>query len=335
MRRRPATRGFGLVEALLAVLACVTLCLAISTALVRFSRAYQALAVEVRMEDAARLALDSLEADLRMAGHWGTAARTALIAGQAAAGDPVPGGFSASEAANLQACGGPGSNWAIDIGSRIDGTDGNYALACPAYTAGQSGSDVLVVRRAEATEPTAFDPDRLHVATHPLRGQVFVPVAGCTAVADPACWPTGFAPGSAEARQLLVRAYYVDRQSTQRNDVPSLRRKSLTNVHAAGLGAATFDEEIMPGIEDLQLQWGVDLDADGDVDSYVVPGAAPVGARTLSVALWLRVRADEPDPRHVDGRQYRYGGMRDAFVPRDHYRRLVVTRTVRLRNPAD
>jgi hypothetical protein len=194
---------------------------------------------------------------------------------------------------------------------------------------------VLVLRRTEGGEAATFDPDRIHVATHPLRGRVFVPAPGCTSVANPACWPAGFAPDSAEARQLVVRAYYVDTQSTQRTDVPSLRRKSFTNVRATSLGGATFDEEIMPGIEDLQLEWGADLDGDGDVDTYLAPGTEPAGASLLSVALWLRVRADDPDPRHVDGRQYRYGGMPNAFVPRDHYRRLVVSRTVRLRNPAD
>jgi type IV pilus assembly protein PilW len=334
MNRRPAARGFGLIESLLAVLACVALCLAISTAVVRFSRAYQVLATEVRMEDAARLALDTLEADLRMAGHWGTVASSDLVADRAATGDPVPSPFGPTESANLQACGGPGSNWAIDLDNRIAGADGGYALACAAYTAGQPGADVLVLRRAEGAEATSFDSDRLYVATHPLHGRVFAPTPACTSVANAACWPAGFAPHSAEVRELVVRAYYVDRQSTQRSDVPSLRRKSFANVRAASVGSATFDEEIMPGVEDLQLQWGVDVDADGNVDAYVAPGAAPPGSRPLSVALWLRVRADEPDPRFVDGRQYRYGGMRDTYAPRDHYRRLLVTRTVRLRNPA-
>jgi type IV pilus assembly protein PilW len=139
-------------------------------------------------------------------------------------------------------------------------------------------------------------------------------------------------PESAEARSLVVRAYYVDTQSTQRSDVPSLRRKVYSNVHAATTSAAVYDEEIVAGVEDLQLQWGTDTDADGSVDAYVAPGAVPAGARVLSIALWLRMRADEPEPQYQDDRSYRYGSMAAAYRPRDHYRRLVISRTIRLRN---
>jgi hypothetical protein len=52
------------------------------------------------------------------------------------------------------------------------------------------------------------------------------------------------------------------------------------------------------------------------------------------VRLWLRVRADAPEVGFVDGRTYTYGDKEavaiDAAV--QGFRRLLVSRTIRLRN---
>ena len=55
-------------------------------------------------------------------------------------------------------------------------------------------------------------------------------------------------------RDLEVRTYYIANEFRgQRPDWPALRVKSLTESG----GAAQFrDEEILPGVEDLQVEFG-------------------------------------------------------------------------------
>jgi len=131
---------------------------------------------------------------------------------------------------------------------------------------------------------------------------------------------------------LGVRAYYLSSRSTARADVPALRRKAFGNVNAASVGESMTDEELVAGIEDLQLRFGVDHDGDGSIDGNAAPGAVPAGATVVSVTVWLRVRAEDAERGHVDRTAYRYGDMGADFVPDDAYRRIVVSRTVALRN---
>ena len=86
----------------------------------------------------------------------------------------------------------------------------------------------------------------------------------------------------------------------------------------------------------MQFQFGVDTDDNATVEYYVVPGTAlPAGARVVSVRVWLRVRSEEPDFTFEDARTYAYAGVNytpDATNAANRYRRLLVSKTIQLRN---
>ena len=164
------------------------------------------------------------------------------------------------------------------------------------------------------------------IVSNPLAAEIFVPkdigngVPAGYAIADPAS-----APPLADTRELLVHAYYVSRNSSVATGYPALRRKHLT------AGPAITDEELLPGVEDLQFQLGVDTNGDDTTDLFVSPGATPAGSRPVSVRLWLRLRAQERENGYVDSTTYAYA---DQSWPAtgDAYRRVLVHKTVRLRN---
>jgi type IV pilus assembly protein PilW len=93
------------------------------------------------------------------------------------------------------------------------------------------------------------------------------------------------------------------------------------------------DEEILPGVEDLQVQYGVDADEDAGVDRYVDADALGTDDRVVSARIWLRVRAAERDVSWDDRTRYAYANQ-DEQVPAAEraFRRVVVSRTVQLRN---
>ena len=85
------------------------------------------------------------------------------------------------------------------------------------------------------------------------------------------------------------------------------------------------DEEILSGVEDLQVRLVLDTAADGAADRVVDPGAAaPAGARVVAVRFWLLLRHDSPETGHVDGRTYAYAD-RAARSFDDARRRLLVS----------
>ena len=161
--------------------------------------------------------------------------------------------------------------------------------------------------------------------------------------------PSGLATSDTQTNGLVVNSYYIDEDSETREGLPSLRRKSLG---AAGGAAVVRDEEIIQGVEDLQVQFGIDtgdydnygvidpgLDADsngipdaprGIATRYVDPDALPVGFQVVSVRIWLMMRSAQFEAGFVDGRTYDYAGK--SVTPNDGNRRMLVSRTIQLRN---
>lgn len=322
--------GFSLVELMVALLIGLFLMLGAITVYNQSRETYRASEGVARLQEVARLALDVLEADIRMANFWGLNSKADYITNRAGPGQPVS-GFTNDQAGRIaSSCGGAGSNWAINLESYLDGSNNGYGLTCapPAgHTAGL-GSDVLVVRRANEVRATSLDMNRIHLQTSRIQGELFVPT--CSTASNPTCIPSGYLPPVSQSSQLEVHAYYVSQQSTLRNDVPSLRRKVIGNVNSD----ATFigDEEIVAGVEHMQVLLGIDTNGDTNIDLYVNPGAVPAAARVVSATIWLRIRSEERDFGHRDDNAYQYGDMAAAEKPNDNYRRIVVTRTIQLRN---
>ena len=132
-----------------------------------------------------------------------------------------------------------------------------------------------------------------------------------------------------------VHAYYVDRSSSV-GDMPSLRRQTLV------AGNQIQDQEVIPGVENLQVQFGIDTDDDGTVDRYVdpdhaalTPGAAGFvpTAEITAVRLWLLVRGELREPAYENSATYTpLDGDLAPITPADSFRRMPLSTTIFLRN---
>jgi type IV pilus assembly protein PilW len=116
-----------------------------------------------------------------------------------------------------------------------------------------------------------------------------------------------------------------------------LRRKTL--LGGAG-GPTIVDQEVAPGVENIQLQLGIDVDQDNTVDRYVNPGdpifapgdaAFIPGARVLTARIWMVVRGITPEIGIQDNVNYQPGDV-NLGVYADNFRRMQVSKTVLLRN---
>jgi hypothetical protein len=136
----------------------------------------------------------------------------------------------------------------------------------------------------------------------------------------------------AEVRDVEVHSYYVANNSVARSGWPALRIKRLTE---SGGEAQFHDEELMPGVEDLQIEVGL-RDLAGDVERIsFVPADSPAlrDGQVIAVRLWLRVRAESTERGYSDARTLRYADA--VFTPdasQAAQRRMLLERTVALRN---
>jgi type IV pilus assembly protein PilW len=219
-----------------------------------------------------------------------------------------------------------GEGWALNLALTVDGVNNGYNLACGAQPAAQADSDMITIRRA-TVEPVPLEAGRLQIQTTRIQGAVF---------SDGAI-PVPFSAADSTTHNLLVNTYYVADNSPLIPGTPTLRRKTLTVTAGA---PDIVDTEIAPGVESLQIQFGVDVNEDNTVDRYVNPGddvynpaAAGYipGAKVMTARIWLVVRGLNPEVGIVDNRDYEPGDI-DLGVINDGYRRMQVSKTILLRN---
>jgi type IV pilus assembly protein PilW len=258
--------------------------------------------------ETAQFALDAIEADVRLAGFYGRGAGPARI--------------TVRPDIAIRCDGRDVTPWALDLSRPVDGNDETWDLPCDArWNSPRAGSDVLVVRHASPAAAT------------PTAGQVQVSAR-----------PDGSRVGSdgstasppATLHDLEVRAYYVNDRSSFDPGRPSLRQLTLTRN---GTTPALDDEEVVAGIENLQVLFGLDADGDGSVERYVSPAEAALAdpGAIAAVRLWLLASfpagaADFVDAAsHVlpDGSRAITGG--DAGHPAEA-RRMALTKTITLGN---
>jgi type IV pilus assembly protein PilW len=306
-----------------------------------------------RMQETARYAMSVIEPDVRMSNFWGLLKGAGAVAGQAlqtVAAAPVAPGV----AANI--C---GTNFAVDLSTNLQGDNNSYVLS-PSRQAGcdnlidlDSGAvwpttpvttaDTLIVRRASVFQNIGPTANVLELCTTRISGRLQSNVAACSL--PPIGWLSN----------LIVDAYYIDQNSSQQAGLPALRRKTLSSG-----GVLQFaDQEIIAGIEDMQVQFGIDPTGNtGTATRYVNPDAVPATAQIVSVRVWLLVRADTAEQSFTDTNIYQYGDRLQAngvtgnlnsaasaglaYQPSQnpdatltgprHARRLLISRTIMLRN---
>jgi type IV pilus assembly protein PilW len=324
-------RGLSLIELMVAMTLGGFLIFGATQVYVESRQTYAINETTARLQENAAYALNMLEPDIRMANYWGLAKGAGLIGGQSAQAEASGGG--------PDDC---GINYARDLSVNVEGSNNEYTLGCDAYGAGAiATADTLTVRRAASAiaEPEA---ERLQICSTRLVGRLFSDGSEC----DPA--PVG------QVNNLVVNTYYVDRDSVQRAGVPALRQHHLVD------GGEFRDDEIISGVEDLQVQFGIDTSGrfDGTATHYVNADAVPENASIVAVRLWLLVRSDVPEAGFTDNIVYEYGDRSEAngitadlnnpahatfaYAPRlstdastngvQRYRRLLVAKTIQIRN---
>ena len=97
-----------------------------------YSQSRQAFVVNesiARVQETAQFAMDTIEADLRMASNWGRNSRALAVEGRALLGNPNP--LALPEPVDC------GAGWALDLALVVDGDNNAYALACAAQGGAQ------------------------------------------------------------------------------------------------------------------------------------------------------------------------------------------------------
>lgn len=345
-------RGLTLVELLIAVtLGLIALAVMIGV-FVANSQNYRQNDAITALQDNARFAMDNLARDLAMAGYWGgvrppDAVRDLLVSSTAA------------DAIRANDCGpasaGSDSRWLLDpslpveFHNHLDSTSVGSRFRC--LTAVQANTDVLMVRRVSGASAIALDqptatsltlgPGRYYVKTNQSSGSLFRAAAASVNLADPADCPasdSGIAGGCPPQEQPVQVYAYVPRiyfvhDISGNIKVPTLCRYVLNDQAAT---PAMEQECLADGVENLQIEWGIDGDGDELVDRYLAAPTADELSQARSVRIHLLVRATEERVQASDAnKEYvlaDYRSAEDSGFAQSGVLRRAFTTTVQLKN---
>ena len=326
MNRRP-TRGFTLVELMIAMAIGLLALAALFSMLQSTSRALATRESVAEMQERARYALSTIEADVQLAGYYGLSAHGNdfgfLSAGVAVAGSAQLQQTAAPLAALGTAAQSCGDNFAINLALPLQADDNRFQLgvnrraACGPRGGARPGSDTLTIRRATTTA-TLPDGNRLQLLVNRLdRRQRWL-------LSD-ATLPAGVVlqAGQLEVHDANLRSYYVSNDSVAVPGTPALRMKELTRV----AGRVDFnDTELMPGIEDLQVEFFTNA-------GYFAPESLPPGSVIFAARVWVLARAAASEAGYSDPNNYYYAGRTATLSAAERrYRRVLVSRLITVRN---
>ncbi len=219
----------------------------------------------------------------------------------------------------------------------VQGVDNASAGTClPDYLA---GTDILVVRRANTTAAPAGSavPGGYYTQTsfcNTASPMFIVAQSGFTLTAKDCL-------AVQPIRQYHVYIYYIGTCSIGTGSggacrstdaaLPTLKRADLV------AGGSFLLTPLVEGIENLQIEYGIDTNGDGSPDAYTAnPATVTQWAQVVSIRLHLLARNTEATPGFTDTKTYQLGfnadGTANNVTPGGSYRRHAYTELVRVQN---
>ena len=326
MKNKKQSYGFSLIELMVAMVVGLIIVSGAFSLHTGSRKTQKVNEMQMDMVADARFAIDMITYDLRHAGMWGGTNKVGLMDCKSntrctqatSSGDTPP-----ADIANDCVAG-----WYYNLSQPVFATDhtaGNpYPDTCiPGSEAYLAGTDVLEVRYADSniTVPANLQPTQVYVRSNFSNGRVFV---GST----PPVLDSDDSNALTQNHELFAFAYYISDFTDDPTDgIPSLRRVALVN-------AATLNNQtLISGVTNLQVQFGIDVDKDQQVDRYVDPNAVTDWSEVYAAKIWLVMRSDKPQKGVDTAKKFRIAGAPEVTLGgQDQHRYFMVSSVVNLRN---
>jgi len=330
MRRVAAAQaGFSLIELMISMTIGLLLLTVLAVVFANATRSQREVTLTAQQIENGRYAIDILSDDVHHAGYWGYYGAAATAPG--ALPDPCltdVASLTAAMALPVQGFNAPIGALPSCIAS------GNYV----------PGTDILVVRHA-ATVVAPLAPNGIYIQTSPSGTPVIANGGGPFALTVRNGTGVNIA---APARAYEVHIYFISPCSVPAgavcaanddggNPIPTLKRLELTVDPSDGV-LKMMTVPLVEGIENLQLDYGIDADGDGapDQGAYTAdPGTVAGWTQVMAVQPYVLARNTGSTPGFTDNKTYSLGTAGTITPAATQYRRHVYTSLLRVKNPSE
>lgn len=289
-----------MVELLVAMLLGLFLLYALVEILINGKQSFGSANQMSRLQENGRISTNLVVSDLKRAGYMGGNSDVPNIFG------------SASQTVPAMTCATGDTTWARMVTQGVSGLDdSNAGYACIPNATYLRG-DVLVTRYAAPWMAGAFSANTVYLRSSLFEGKIFDG-------SDEALAANAVLDVPQNVRQLMAFAYFVgdSGRTCSGQAVPSLFRVGLN------ANSQPVVNELLPGIENFQVQYGVD-------GQYIDADAVTDWTEVNTVRIWLLVRAECAERGFADGLTYTLGDQ--VFTPNDSFRRQLYSSVVMVRN---
>jgi type IV pilus assembly protein PilW len=312
--------GFSVVELMIAMLLSMALAGGIISVFVNNNYSFKQDENIGRMQDDARHALREIAFDLSMAGHYADLHIPSSVSydgGLTIAQDCGPAGETNWMYRSTEA----GTGNSLSLMAIDNATNASASAAHSCFIGGElkDGTDVVSIKRVAGAEANVLSVNGAYLRTNGTVGVLF---SGTAPTAPPA-------PVSPPRADWAFRPsiYYVRQFANAPGDnIPTLCRKAL---RGAGPGMTT--ECLATGIEDLQIEYGIDTTENGQPNVWLPNPTLAQMQDVVSARVFLIARTTDIDTRYVNTKTYSISNAPD-LVPNDNFHRRVFSTSVSIQN---
>lgn len=329
-----AQRGVTLIEVMVAVAIGLVILLALTLLFSRNSSNQAELEASTRQMENARYAADTLGEAFVHAGFYGEFNPADLTPTPTyATPDPCA---TASTALGWTTPANPTAG--LSVPAALTGYGAGTAIACAGNR--RAGTEAVALRHMDTRASTALAamvPGNLYVQVSRCADDIGQILAGTSQnAADMTLRNLGCTAVNTEVWRYMPSLYYVAscNDCAANDGIPTLKRVQLVD-------GALRTVALAEGVENLQVEYGIDRDNDGRPDVFARADAigtatspvTDVWNNVIAVRLHLLTRNAEPTAGYTDPRTYQLGeGV--TLTPADAYKRTLTSTTVRLVNVA-
>jgi len=312
--------GFTMVELMVALVLSMTLSVAVVSVFVNNSHSFTQDDNIARMQDDARHALREIAFDLSMAGHYAELHMPDVVTPDGALGIGIDCG-PAGEINWMYRTVAAGTDDTLSITAVDNASNADAVAAHSCIAAGelQEGTDIVSIKRVVGSPSTVLRNGGIYLRTNGTVGLLFRAPAPAAPAID-----VGLPRSDWEFRPSI---YFIRQFANNPGDgVPTLCRKILN-----GAGPSMVTECLATGIENLQIEYGIDTNEDGAPDTFIPSPTLVEMQNVVTARVFVLARTTDIDTRYDNDKTYSISNSPD-FLPDDSFHRRVFSTSVTIQN---
>ncbi|MCP4320850.1 MAG: hypothetical protein GY787_03135 [Alteromonadales bacterium] len=263
------------------------------------------------VQETGRFAVSIIGKDLHSSGYFGGNIDIGNITGS-----------TGVNAVNTTTCPTTVTTWGRMVTQYIHGlNDTNSGYDCIVDDEYLRG-DILTIRYTSPWLISTYDANEMYLRNTLFEGRLFQG-KDATSPAN-----TNISQLNQSVHQLVARSYFIGESADtcQGVAIPALFWKTLKDGKPSS-------EELLSGVEHLQIEYGIDSNADGTPNQYKNASQVSNWNNVKVVRVSILVRSECPDFANSDDKDYTFGDI--VYQPRDDFYRQLFTTSITFRNSLD